>query len=266
MSFGLPSREYFLKSSSQKDKDAYFKLMVEIAVLLGAKRDYAEQELDKVLVFETMLANVRILLLFEGLSLAHACIRLLQASIPEADRQDTGAIYKKMPIKELAREVPEINWLLYLNTFMPTEVNEDEPVVVYATEYLKEMGALIADTDTKTIHNYAMWRLIKYLIPFLDGEYAVHRADFKKVLLGVSAERVRWNQCVELVNKRLGMAVGALFVKNHFDPQSKKMVSCEFHVLSVWTWHAKGSRASEYELGNLHASHTRRRLREHFFY
>lgn len=46
----------------------------------------------------------------------------------------------------------------------------------------------------------------------------------QKVLLGVSAERVRWNQCVELVNKRLGMAVGALFIRDHFDPKSKEMV------------------------------------------
>lgn len=58
MSFGLPSREYFLKASSQKDKDAYYKLMVEIAVLLGASRDYAKEELTKVLEFETQLANV----------------------------------------------------------------------------------------------------------------------------------------------------------------------------------------------------------------
>ncbi|KAI1296489.1 Neprilysin-2 [Halotydeus destructor] len=202
MSFGLPSREYFLKSSSQKDKDAYYKLMVEIALLLGSERSRAEIELDKVLQFETLLANF---------------------SIPEADRQDTGAIYRKMSIKELAIHVPQFNWLLYLNTFLPTEVSENEPVVVYALEYLMQLGQLISETDIKTVHNYALWRLIQYLVPYLEGEYAARRADFKKVLLGVSAERVRWNQCVELVNKRLGMAVGALFIRDHFDPQSKKM-------------------------------------------
>ena len=58
MSFGLPIREYFLKSSSQKDKDAYYKLMVEVAVLLGGERTFVEQEMEKVLEFETQLANV----------------------------------------------------------------------------------------------------------------------------------------------------------------------------------------------------------------
>lgn len=129
-----------------------------------------------------------------------------------------------MAIKDLAKEVPQINWLLYLNTFLPSEVLEDEEVVVYATDYLIQMGHIISGAEVKTIHNYAIWRLVKYLIPYLDGEYSQRRADFKKVLLGVSAERVRWNQCVELVNKRLGMAVGALFIRNHFDPQSKEMV------------------------------------------
>lgn len=50
------------------------------------------------------------------------------------------------------------------------------------------------------------------------------RAVFRKVLLGVSSERPRWTQCVELANKRLGMAVGALFIREHFDPESKKTV------------------------------------------
>jgi len=66
-----------------------------------------------------------------------------------------------MSIKQLSIEVPEFNWLLYLNTFLPTEVSENELVVVYSTEYLKEMGKLIGETDTRTIHNYAVWRLVK---------------------------------------------------------------------------------------------------------
>ena len=55
-------------------------------------------------------------------------------------------------------------------------------------------------------------------------EYVQKRAVFRKILLGVSSERPRWTQCVELANKRLGMAVGALFIKEHFDPESKKSV------------------------------------------
>jgi len=41
-------------------------------------------------------------------------------------------------------------------------------------------------------------------------------------VIGISADRIRWNQCVELVNKKMGMAVGALFIRDNFDPKSKE--------------------------------------------
>lgn len=57
-SLGLPSREYFLKEDPNKEKDAYLELMVDIAELLGADRQYALEQMIKVLDFETELANV----------------------------------------------------------------------------------------------------------------------------------------------------------------------------------------------------------------
>ena len=36
----------------------------------------------------------------------------------------------------------------------------------------------------------------------------VPRAQFRRVLLGVRADRNRWSQCVEWTNKKMGMAVG----------------------------------------------------------
>ncbi|KAG8184801.1 hypothetical protein JTE90_001499 [Oedothorax gibbosus] len=202
MSFGLPSREYFLKESSERERRAYLKLMVEVAVLFGAEREVAEMDMADVLDFEIRLAN---------------------ASTPEADRHDTGAIYNKMSLQELTEIVPEFDWVYYLNTFLPTKVDDQEPVVVYALPYLQEMGQIISQPNRRrTIHNYAVWRLVKHMLPFLDGEYSQRRTEFKKVLLGISAERERWNQCVDLVNKKMGMAVGALFIRDNFDPKSKE--------------------------------------------
>ncbi|GIY32420.1 neprilysin-1 [Caerostris extrusa] len=80
MTFGLPSREYFLKESSDRERKAYLKLMVEVAILFGAEREMAEMDMTDVLDFEIRLAN---------------------ASTPEADRHDTGAIYNKMSLQEL---------------------------------------------------------------------------------------------------------------------------------------------------------------------
>ncbi|XP_022248558.1 membrane metallo-endopeptidase-like 1 [Limulus polyphemus] len=201
MPFGLPSREYYLKDSSERERKAYHKLMVEVAVLLGAEEEYAKKEMEDVLNFEIRLAN---------------------ASIPEADRHDTGAIYNKMTVQELMDIVPEFSWLDYLNTILPINVDEFEPVVAYALPYFKQMGRIISETPRSVVYNYALWRFVNNMIPYLNGDFAQKLSEFRKVLLGVSANRVRWSQCVDLVNKKMGMAVGAMFIRDNFDPSSKE--------------------------------------------
>ena len=105
--------------------------------------------------------------------------------MPEADRHDTGAIYKKLTLRELKSLIPEFDWILYLNTLLPTPVFTDEEIVIYSIEYFQEMGKIIARHDSKVIHNYVIWRFVKYILPYLDGEYAVVRTEFKKILLGL---------------------------------------------------------------------------------
>ncbi|XP_076358911.1 neprilysin-1-like [Tachypleus tridentatus] len=198
---GLPSREYYLKASSERERKAYHKLMVEVAVLLGAEKKYAVTEMLDVLNLEIRLAN---------------------ASMPEADRHDAGAIYNKLTIQEMKNIVPKFSWLNYLNTVLPIKVDELEPVVVYALPYFRQMDEILAETPRRVIHNYAIWRLVNDIIPYLSGEYAQKLSEFRRVLLGVSANRVRWSQCVDLVNKKLGMALGAMFIRDNFDPSSKE--------------------------------------------
>lgn len=107
--------------------------------------------------------------------------------MPEADRHDTSAIYNKKTLRELKDMVPEFDWLAYLRSFMPMDVSLKEEVVIYSISYYKKMGTLLRQTmqaDPKIVINYAVWRLMKGLLPFLDGEYGIRRAKFRKVLFG----------------------------------------------------------------------------------
>ncbi|XP_023238292.1 neprilysin-1-like isoform X1 [Centruroides sculpturatus] len=127
-----------------------------------------------------------------------------------------------MPLYELKEIIPEFDWLDYLNVLLPTTITEEEPIVLYALPYLKELRNILRETHQRTIHNYSIWRLVKQILPFLVGEYAQKRSEFREILYGVSADRARWTHCVDLVNKRMGMAVGALFIRDNFDPKSKE--------------------------------------------
>lgn len=63
-------------------------------------------------------------------------------------------------------------------------------------------------------------------------EYQKERVEFRKILQGVLSERHRWSQCVEWTNKKLGMAVGALFIRDNFNHDSKVLLFLVLFLLS----------------------------------
>lgn len=73
----------------------------------------------------------------------------VQASLPEADRHDTSAVYRKLTLAQLQSEVPQLNWLQYLRAFITAPVDEREPVVSYAMPYFVEMGRILQKTDRR---------------------------------------------------------------------------------------------------------------------
>lgn len=93
--------------------------------------------------------------------------------MPEAERQDTGAIYKKLTLKELQSVTPGFNWTTYLNSFMHVPIELSEPVVVYAFSYIIDSIKIMQNTSPKVIHNYAIWRLVRQLSAYLGKVYFV---------------------------------------------------------------------------------------------
>lgn len=212
LQLALPSRDYYLKPSSENDLKAYHKYMTQTAILLGADPVAAAQELDDVLQFE---------------------IKLVNASLPEADRHDTSAIYTKLTLPELQRQVPQLNWTVFLKTVLGPDIEllPDEVLVSYAMPYLVEMGKILENADRRVVHNYVIWRLVMSIMAHMIDEYQRERIEFRKILLGVQSERMRWSQCVEWTNKKLGLAVGALFIRDNFNQESKDTALEMIHTL-----------------------------------
>lgn len=74
-------------------------------------------------------------------------VLLPQASVPEADRQDTGAIYSRMALHKLQTEVPDFGWREYLQTLLHVHINGNEPVVVYSMPYVRAVGKILKATS-----------------------------------------------------------------------------------------------------------------------
>lgn len=69
------------------------------------------------------------------------------------------------------------------------------------------------------------------IMTHMIDDFQTKRVEFRKILLGIQSERSRWSQCVEWTNKKMGMAVGALFIRENFKRDSKETALEMIHTI-----------------------------------
>ncbi|KAJ6637130.1 Neprilysin-4 [Pseudolycoriella hygida] len=200
-SLGLPTRDYFLQQTNSQYLEAYKQFMTTIMHLLGAPLENAKRTANEIIEFETELARI--------------------TSTAE-ERANVSLLYKKMSLETLNQEVPEIDWMYYLETVLEKPVTKDENVVVFAIDYMKNMVNLFAISEQRTIANYLFWRFVRHRINNLDDRFLEAKQNFFFVLFGREESPPRRRNCVLQLNTNMGMAVGAMFVRKYFDENSKK--------------------------------------------
>ncbi|KAI4878347.1 hypothetical protein NFI96_033697 [Prochilodus magdalenae] len=200
---GLPSREYYLnKTANEKYLKAYLDFLVELGGLLGGSQERTRETMQEIVDFETTLANI---------------------TVPQEERRDEELIYHKIQAKELSRLAPAVDWMPFLRAvFAPVALNDSEPVVVYATEYLQKVSNLITNTNKSILNNYMMMKVVRKMVSILDHRFQDAEQRFLEVMYGtIKSCTPRWKLCVSDTDSALGFALGALFVKATFAEDSK---------------------------------------------
>uniref|UniRef100_A0A674DR86 endothelin-converting enzyme 1 n=1 Tax=Salmo trutta TaxID=8032 RepID=A0A674DR86_SALTR len=201
----LPSRDYYLnKTANEKVLKAYLDYMVELSLLLGGDKNSTQSQMQQILDFETELANI---------------------TVPPDELRDEEKIYHKITIAELQLLAPAVDWLDYLSSALsPLDLNDTEPVVLYAKEYLQQVSDLINKTDL--LNNYMIWNLVQKGASSLDQRFENAQDKLLESLYGTKKSCTpRWQTCIGNTDDTLGFALGALFVKATFDKHSKEIVS-----------------------------------------
>ncbi|XP_047105420.1 neprilysin-2-like [Schistocerca piceifrons] len=201
-SLGL-SREFLLKGLSDKRVDAYYQYQVDLAVLLGAERTRAERELRQSLEFEIALANM---------------------SLPKEARQDQTRLYNPRTVEQLQRDHPSVPWLECLRALLPPHVtvSGDEVLVVAVPSYLKSLEALLSHTPKRVAANYVMWRAAMAAVPYMTQELRGRQFEYQAALTGRREREFRWKECLSIVTRRLGLSVGAIYVRRYFNKAAKE--------------------------------------------
>lgn len=199
---GLPEQGYYLRTgaAAEKTRQEYVQHMTNMLKLMGEPQTAAAADAGKIMRFETALAKV---------------------SMDITSRRDPEKVYHLMTVKQLEDLTPAIAWpSFFAETGTPaiSELNVANP------DFFKGLNALIESTDLETIKAYLRWQLITG-IPGTALPSALDDEDFSffgHELRGQPEQNARWKRCVLATDGALGEALGQVYVKTYFSPESKR--------------------------------------------
>jgi endothelin-converting enzyme/putative endopeptidase len=198
---GLPDRDQYVLAGAKPQalRDAYRAHIVRLFELAGESRPAATAAARTVLEIETALAR---------------------ASLTREQRRDPRRMYHRMTLAQLQRLAPAFDWPAYTAA---SGVPEDTPINVAQPAFFARLNLLLQKRPLPEWQTYLRWHVLNSRAPYLSMPFAQASFDFYSTTLrGVQTMPPRWKQCVRAVDHDLGEALGQVFVKRTFAPQTKE--------------------------------------------
>ncbi len=198
---GLPDRDYYLKqdAKSAKIREQYTAYIVRLLGMVGESPVAAADDAASILRIETALA---------------------QAQLSRVDRRDPHKTYHPMTVAELQVLAPAIDWKQYFLTVGGTTVKGQ--LNVSQPDALKTASAELSAEPLESLRAYLRFHLARASAGSLSMPFQQASFDFfSTTLRGIPAMPPRWKTCTRQVDRYLGEALGAEFVRRTFSPDMK---------------------------------------------
>ncbi|MBT8143184.1 MAG: M13 family metallopeptidase, partial [Gammaproteobacteria bacterium] len=196
---GLPDRDYYFDESErfQQIRSAYLDYIANILELAGS--DAARVEAKRIFALEQ---------------------RIAEAHWTRVENRDRNATYNKYSIEKLQADMPQFDWLRFLDGAGLSDVNA---LIVRQPSYFDALDDIVADVPLSTWKSYLRFRLLNAFAPDLPQAFVDANFDFYgRTLRGTEKNRERWKRAVARVEAALGEAVGQIYVERHFQPAAKE--------------------------------------------
>lgn len=197
-------RENWITGLNDDVVKAYFNYMVEVAVIFGAERKFAEYELEVMIRFRGELAKI---------------------TLPPEERRNESALYNPMTIRELQEKYPSIKWLEFVNNvlaFTDRGMTINDSVVISVPQYISELEKLLQKTSKRVQANHAIFQAVRSLQAYLPEKIRKLQDKFESVLYGTTTRMVKWRECINTAKNMLGQAAGALYIRKYFSEDARK--------------------------------------------
>ncbi|HEY3839027.1 MAG TPA: M13 family metallopeptidase [Bryobacteraceae bacterium] len=198
---GLPDRDYYTKTDpkSQEKREKYVEHVARMFSLAGEGAAAARRDADLIMAIETAMAKV---------------------SLTRVQKREPHNLFHKMKTTEFKGLAPSFDWDAYLAAIglaTPPVVNVTEPA------FFRELDTLIKAHDLAEWKTYLRWHVLHSNARYLSSAFVLENFNFfSKYLRGTEQLPPRWKQCVRLVDRNLGEALGQVYVEKVFTPEAKK--------------------------------------------
>ncbi len=196
----LPDRDYYFKDDARsvQIRQEFVKHVGKMFQLMGETAQVAENAANTVMSMETAFAEV---------------------SMTNVMRRDPYARYNKMDLAGLTKIAPSFDWKTLLTSL---KISESETLIVAEPKFMERFEKQLKDLPLADWKTWLRWRLLTTSATELSKPFADEDFRFDKTILSGTTEQLpRWQTCTDIVDRRLGDALGKAFVEKHFPPAAK---------------------------------------------
>ncbi|HEV8117612.1 MAG TPA: M13 family metallopeptidase [Thermoanaerobaculia bacterium] len=198
---GLPDRDYYTKTDEESKtlRAKYVAHVTKMLALAGDTPATAQQEATAILALETKLA---------------------EPAMTRVERRNPDNTYHPYRGEELAKLTPNFSWPDYLRA---GGISASITVNVWQPKFFEAASKLLESEPLSLWKTYLRWQLVNAAAPSLSKAFVDEDFDFnQKTLQGTEENLPRWKRCVAATDQALGMALGKIYVRDHFPPQARE--------------------------------------------
>jgi putative endopeptidase len=197
---GLPSRDYYLRKDAGtiQIRSKYIEHIKTFLSLTGTPNKKTKKIAAKILAIETQLAA---------------------SSLDRVTLRDPYASYHPMPLVQLEKLTPNINWSIYFATIKGPQI---DTINVGEPEFFKQVNTMLKSVKLNDWKTYLRFHIINGVASYLSSDFATEQFSFySQTLNGVKQQQPRWKRVLSVIDQNIGEALGQEYVKVAFPPDAK---------------------------------------------
>ncbi|HTO35857.1 MAG TPA: M13 family metallopeptidase [Flavobacterium sp.] len=199
-SLGLPDKDYYISddADSREKREKYLEHVARMLMYLGVKPAQAKEDAQKIIAFETALAQPR---------------------LDRVERRDRRKTYNPMTVTDLQKLTPSINWQNYISG---VGLPKPDTLIVSQPRYMEALENIFKENKVAEWKAYMRWTLLRQSAGLLSTEIENANWEFYgKTLTGAVKQRPRDERALQTVNGALGEALGKIYVEKMFPAEAK---------------------------------------------